>query len=299
MLFSGAGYPGGDVRLSVVIPAFNEGGYLDAALDSLQDQDFGGRYEVIVVDNDSTDDTADIARSYGARVLREPQRGVCAARQRGTAAASGEIVVSTDADTVHPRDWLSRLDAQFRARPDAVAVAGPCRYADPPWWAVVFPGFWFAAVAVVYAVLGRVFYVTATNLAFTRSGFPGYDTRLTQGGDEVDLLRRLRRRGRVVWDAANPVTTSSRRMDQGLLHTLFVSFGYYYALSYLLNRLSSRTVLGAAPAIRREQAAQVRRRRLRWRAALFAAGVALVALVWVRSDVGVSLGGLTQFLAWP
>ena len=284
-------------RFSVVVPAFNEGGYLAAALTSLHRQQVAGGVEVIVVDNASTDDTAAVAARHCARVVREPQRGVCAARQRGSVEARGEIVVSTDADTIHPPDWLARLDTQFRSHPSAVAVAGPCRYQDPPWWAAVFPRLWFAAIAVGYAVFGRIFYVTATNLAFRRDEFPGYDTQLTQGGDEVDFLRRLQRRGRVVWDGRNPVVTSSRRMDQGLLYTLVVSFGYYYLLSYVLNRLSSRTVLGAAPAIRRQHTGLVRRRRQRWRVALSVLVLAVVALAWARSGVPVGVDQLSQLLA--
>ena len=267
-------------RFSVVVPAYNEAGYLEAALRSLQEQQpVPGGYEVIVVDNNSTDDTAAVAARWGVRVVYEGQPGVCAARQRGSSVALGEIVVSTDADTVHPAGWLARLDATFGAHPDAVAVAGPCHYQDPPWWAAVFPPLWFAAVRLSYLCFGRIFYVTATNLAFRRDAFPGYDTTLTQGGDEVDFLQRLRRQGRVVWDARNPVLTSSRRMDQGLLYTLVVSFGYYYALSYVLNRLSSRTVLGAAPAIRRQHSGLVRRRRVRSRIALSA----LVGVAWACS----------------
>ena len=284
-------------RFSVVVPAYNEAGYVEAALRSLQQQQpVPGGHEVIVVDNNSTDDTADVAARWGARVVHESQPGVCAARQRGSSVARGEIVVSTDADTVHPADWLARLDATFRAQPDAVAVAGPCRYQDPPWWAAVFPPLWFAAVALSYLCFGRIFYVTATNLAFRRAAFPGYDTSLTQGGDEVDFLRRLRRRGRVVWDARNPVLTSSRRMDQGLLYTLVVSFGYYYALSYVLNRVSSRTVLGAAPAIRQQHIGLVRRRRMRWRIALSAVVVGLVGVAWVRSSAPVTVAGLSELL---
>ncbi len=267
------------LRMSVVIPAFNEADDLGATLTALSQQDFTGRFEVIVVDNNSTDDTATVAERYGARVVHEPHPGVCAARQTGTRAARGDIVVSTDADSVQPPGWLTRLDAQFRAHDDAVAVAGPCRYQDPPWWAAVFPPLWFAAVAAVHRVHGGVFYVTATNLAFRRSAFPGYDTALTLGGDEVDFLRRLRRRGPVVWDAENPVLTSSRRMEQGLVHTVVVSFGYYYAYSYLLTRLSLRRRMVPAPAIRRQDTALVRRRRTRWRVAslVLAAGVGLVA----------------------
>jgi len=265
-------------RFSVVIPAYNEAGYLEATLRSLQQQRFTGTYEVIVVDNNSTDDTAEIAARLGAMVLHEPQPGVCWARQSGTLAARGEIVASTDADTVHPPDWLSRLDESFRRHPDAIAVAGPCRYQDPLWWAVVFPRLWFAAIAVGARLTGRLFYLTATNVAFRRTSFPGYDTNLTQGGDEFDFLRRLQSRGRIVWDAYNPVLTSSRRMDQGLLHTLVVSYGYHYALSLWLNRWTSRSVLGPAPAIRRKHAHLVRRRRQNWQAGFITGVLAAVAL---------------------
>jgi len=266
-------------RFSVVVPAHNEVAVLGRTLSSLRAQDFPGPVEVVVVDNGSTDGTGDVARAAGVVVTEEPTRGVCAARQRGTELAVGQIVVSTDADTVHPPDWLSRIDAAFRDDPGLVAVAGPCHYEDAPGWAGVLSRVAFAAVAATHAATGRVGYVTATNVAFRRAGFPGYDTSLTQGGDEVDLLRRLKRQGRVQWDGANAVLTSSRRLDQGLAHTVVVSFGYYYAAGHLVNRVARRRVVGVAPAIRPEDADRVRqvRRRWRWAAAAGAAAVAAAA----------------------
>lgn len=264
-------------RFSVVVPAHNEEDVLGRTLGSLQAQDFPGSVEVVVVDNGSVDGTADLARAAGVRVAQEPTLGVCAARQRGTDLARGQIVVSTDADTVHPPDWLSRIDAAFRDDPDLVAVGGPCRYEDPPGWAAVLPRLGFGVVDAAHRLTGRVGYVTATNVAFRREGFPGYDTSLTQGGDEVDLLRRLRGQGRVTWDRANAVVTSSRRLDQGLAHTLFVSYGYYYAAGHVVNRLARRQVVGVAPPIRPGDAGQVRRVRQRWRWAL-GAGIAAVAV---------------------
>ena len=133
------------VRLSVVVPAFDEEAYLPATLASLARQHVPGGFEVLVVDNASTDGTAALAARHGARVVREETPGVCAARQRGTEEARGAIVVSTDADTVHPDGWLARLAAALRRRRRLVAVAGPCRYPDPPWWARIFPPLWFAA----------------------------------------------------------------------------------------------------------------------------------------------------------
>ena len=239
------------MRFSVVVPAYNEAASLPAAMASLCRQEVdGAQFEIIVVDNGSDDDTAEIARSYGARVVAEPRRGVCDARQAGVDAALGEFVVSTDADTTHPSDWLRRIDAVLRDRPDAVAIAGPCRYADPPWWGRVFPLVGFALVGLVARLCGRPSHLTATNVAFRRLGFPGYDTRLTQGGDEVDLLRRLRALGPVVWDAGNVVSTSPRRFRLGFLHTLVISYGYYYALSSVVNRIAGRRVIGVAPAVR-------------------------------------------------
>lgn len=251
-------------RFSVVVPAYDEADVLGVTLDSLLRQDFTDGYEVIVVDNASRDATADVARRAGVRVLHEPVSGVCAARQCGVAAAQGEIVVSTDADTVVPQDWLTRFEAQFRSHPEAAAVAGPCRYLDPPGWVAVLAPLSFAVVGGLHRLLGHVVYLTATNVAFYRSGFPGYDVSLTQGGDEVDLLRRLRGVGPVRWDRHNVVTTSSRRLDQGLAYTLVVSFSYYYALGLLVNRVAGRRVIGVIPPVRPCDRARVRARRRRW-----------------------------------
>ncbi len=245
-------------RFSIVVPAFNEVRFLPATLKSLQQQDFRGEFEIIVVDNNSTDGTAAIARSSGVKVLHESRPGVCAARQRGTEQARGEIVISTDADTRQPSDWLSRLDTRF-SDPDVVLVAGPCRYDHPTWWSTQYPKVLFGLVGLVYALTGRVFYVTATNSAFRRAEFGGYDLRQTQGGDEFGLLRALRGRGRMIWDAANVVTTSARRLQHGFLYSFFVTFIFYYLVGYVVNRISSRALFPTAPAFRGDARAAKRR----------------------------------------
>lgn len=240
----------GRPRFSVVIPAYNESEFLGSCLDSLQDQDFAGPYEIIVVDNNCTDDTAELARSRGVTVVREPKAGVCPARQSGTTAASGEIVISTDADTVFSRDWLSRIDQAFLDDPRRVAVAGPCRFVDPPWWGRVYTCVLFSVVSLVARTTGRILYVTATNIAFRKSEWTGYDIEATQGGDEIGLLRSLRSRGPVAFVRANPTFTSSRRLHRGLAYNILVTCLYYYLLGYALNRLTGRQVVGMAPAFR-------------------------------------------------
>lgn len=276
-------------RFSVVVPALNEERYLADCLRSLAAQDFAGDVEVVVVDNNSTDRTAEIARSFGAVVVHEGRPGVCWARQCGTALARGEVVVSTDADTTFDPGWLTRIDETLQRHPSCVAVGGPCSFTGPaPFWATVYPRVLFGAVALWHRLTGRVLYVTATNLAFRREAWPGYDTRMTQGGDEVDLLRRLQRRGPVAFDRHNPTFTSSRRLQQGLAYNLVVTFFVYYLLAYWLNRLTRRPVLGTAPAFRRDGRSSSLSSRI-GRFALVAAGV-VVAVVMFRT--GIYLVGL-------
>jgi len=249
-------------RFSVVIPCYNEEAYLAEAIRSLHQQEFAGAYEIVVVDNNSTDATAEIARSLGVRVETEAVPGVCNARQTGTEASSGEIVISTDADTTHPPDWLAKIDRNFRAGDDVVAVVGPCRYKDGPHWGRGFARALFGAVGLVYAATGRTYYVTATNIAFRRDRWSGYDLRLTQGGDELDVLRRLRAEGTVVYDKSNPTFTSGRRFTRGLAYNLFVSLFVFYLSAYFINHLFGRRVLGNAPAYRDSRAAPSRRFRV-------------------------------------
>src|SRR5258706_172410 len=93
-------------RFSIVVPCYNEAGFIADTLNSLRDQTFTGSYEVIAVDNTCTDEPADIARALGVRVVRENNPGVCWARQKGTEESAGEIVISADADTLYAPDWL-------------------------------------------------------------------------------------------------------------------------------------------------------------------------------------------------
>src|SRR5260370_7659718 len=100
--------------ISVVIPAFNEEGYLGETLASLNRakaflQGEGLAAEIIVVDNDSNDSTADIARALSATVARERQHNVAKVRNSGAKLSNGDVLVFVDADTVVPEKLLSRI----------------------------------------------------------------------------------------------------------------------------------------------------------------------------------------------
>lgn len=288
------------VEFSIVVPAYNEARYLAASLRSLQTQDFTGRYEIIVVDNNSTDETAEVAAACGVEVVSETTQGVCAARQRGAEVSRGDVIISTDADTLYPSDWLRRVSDGFAGDPRTVAVAGPCRYETSTWWPRAYTTVLFGLVHRISALTGVVLYVSATNLAFRRSAFPGYNLHLTQGGDELDLLRRLRHRGRVVWDHRNVVGTSARRFRHGLLYSVVVCGLIYYILGYVVNRISARRTIGMAPAFRQAPEDEGKRPRRRLRRAVWASiGVALVGLGMAFGVGSFAFAALVRFWAAP
>lgn len=115
-------------KVSVVIPAYNEEKHLGACLLSLKRQTIPPD-EVIVVDNNSTDQTAHIARSYGARLIHESVQGISAARNTGFDAATGDIIARTDADTIVHYDWIERIHLHFGT--GTQACTGACYYDIP------------------------------------------------------------------------------------------------------------------------------------------------------------------------
>lgn len=101
------------MNVSVVIPAYNEASRLRACLDALASQT-SKPFEIIVVDNNSADNTVDVAASYRhVRMIAEPQQGRVFARNAGFRAARGDIIARIDADTVVPEDWIAHIQAYY------------------------------------------------------------------------------------------------------------------------------------------------------------------------------------------
>lgn len=96
---------------SIIVPFLNESNYIERCAISLLEQDFDkNEYEIIFVDNGSTDGSADTLRKFQRIILlREEKKGSCAARNRGLSIAKGDIIAFTDADCILCRDWLSRI----------------------------------------------------------------------------------------------------------------------------------------------------------------------------------------------
>jgi glycosyltransferase involved in cell wall biosynthesis len=100
--------------VSVIVPVLNGAHTIEACIAGLLAVDYPvDRREILIVDNGSTDRTAEVVRPHPVRYLREPTRGAAAARNRGVAASSGCVLAFTDADCRATRGWLSELVAGF------------------------------------------------------------------------------------------------------------------------------------------------------------------------------------------
>jgi glycosyltransferase involved in cell wall biosynthesis len=117
------------VSISVVIPCYNDARFLAHALAALAAQTRLAD-EVIVVDNASTDASANVARAAGARLVSEPLHGIWPAAAAGYDAASGDLIARIDADSVPPTDWLAQIEAEFLRSPELDVLTGPGRFYD-------------------------------------------------------------------------------------------------------------------------------------------------------------------------
>jgi cellulose synthase/poly-beta-1,6-N-acetylglucosamine synthase-like glycosyltransferase len=193
-------------RVSVVVCAYNAERTMDACLASLRRLNYPD-YEVIVVNDGSTDRTLEISERHrtayaadpsGPRlvIISQENRGLSVARNVGAHAATGEIVAYTDSDCVPDFDWLAFLVYKF-VRSGFVAVGGPN---FPPPEPHLVP----AAVAVspggpTHVLLNDEVaeHIPGCNMAFTTKALlevGGFDPLYTAAGDDVDLCWRLQNR---------------------------------------------------------------------------------------------------------
>jgi glycosyltransferase involved in cell wall biosynthesis len=154
-------------------------------------------YEVIVVDDGSTDGTAAIAREYGFHLLSTEHQGLSSARNTGMQFATGEIIAYIDDDAYPDRHWLTYFASVFQ-HTDHVGVGGPnlALEGDSP----IDEGVANTPGGSVHALITdrKAAYIPGCNMAFrkvTLQSIGGFDPRFRTAGDDVDVCWRLRQRG--------------------------------------------------------------------------------------------------------
>jgi GT2 family glycosyltransferase len=187
------GTDNGAARISIIIPAFNEAHDLPALLDSLAPIRNDEAFEIIVADNGSTDATAEIARSLGARVISIARSPVGAGRNAGAKAARGELLAFLDGDILVTPQWLDEIRAVANRTGDSTITGDVYDIAAQPSW---IERHWFGAI---YA-RGAQRYLNGGNLVISRTDFArvgGFNEQMISGED-VDFCVRAAAVGIVV-----------------------------------------------------------------------------------------------------
>ena len=213
------------MKVSLVIPAHNEEAFIGGCLDAVLANAAGKFHEIVVVDNASSDRTAEIAATRpGVRVVLEPDKGLTKARQRGYLETTGEFVAYIDADTRMPPGWFERAERTFAARPEAVSLSGPPRYWDATrLQRAVLSSVWWSTAPVAYRMVGYMLY--GAHFVVRRSALDriaGFDRDVEFYGEDTDLARRLSPHGRVLFDMRFVIGSSARRfIKEGIVRTNF------------------------------------------------------------------------------
>lgn len=189
----------GDVLVSIIIPTFNGAKRIRPCLESLLRQSDGGRrVEILVVDDGSKDNTADVVKSYsGVRLLSQENAGPAAARNHGAREARGDLILFTDDDCEPAPHWLDAMLAPF-SDPEVVGVKGAYRTRQKP----LVARFVQAEYEDRYRLMARIRdidFIDTYSAGFRRAHFlemGGYDTDFPVAcAEDIELSYRMSAKG--------------------------------------------------------------------------------------------------------
>ncbi|OGF24651.1 glycosyl transferase family 2 [Candidatus Falkowbacteria bacterium RIFCSPLOWO2_12_FULL_45_13] len=226
------------MKLSMVIPAYNEEELIGDCLNSILLEISGKNYdlEVIVVNNASTDKTREIIASFPkVRLVDEPYKGLVRARRAGFLDSSGELVANIDADTRMTEGWFDKVFEEFSKNPKLVGLSGPFIYYDLSKQARAGVRLFYYLGFIIYLFNRYIFGVGSMlqggNFVIKRTALEaigGFNNEFDFWGEDTDLARRLVKVGDVKFTFDLPIYASGRRLEkEGIART-----GWRYALNY-------------------------------------------------------------------
>jgi len=226
------------MKLSFVIPAYNEEKYISQCLQSIFNELEGKLYdvEIIVVNNSSTDKTKEIASAFsGVTVVDEAQKGLVNARKAGFAVATGDLIANIDADTILTHEWIEKVLDKFKYNSDIVAFSGPFIYYDMPLRINVLVRLFYYFGYITYLFNSHFLHVSSMlqggNFVFRRAAFEkigGYNDKFVFYGEDTDVAKRLSKVGKVIFSFKLPIYASGRRLrKEGILKA-----GFKYSINY-------------------------------------------------------------------
>jgi glycosyltransferase involved in cell wall biosynthesis len=226
------------IGISFVIPCWNEEAHVSDCIRSIIDNvPLDVVCEVIVVDNNCTDRTVEIARSLGAQIVAEPTKGVVHARQRGFRESRYDLIANIDADTQITADWVRAALAAIE--PDHVAaVTGPLIYHDASKTLQVLTRWYYHAARLSIGIVGS--FLQGGNCMIKKKYLEiadGYDTSIPFYGEDTMTAKRLGKHGDIIFSMDIIALSSARRLQrQGVIDTT-----WKYLINYLSVNLLGRS----------------------------------------------------------
>jgi len=232
------------MKLSFIIPAYNEEDLIGKCLDSVLKQVAGRleEIEIIVVNNASADRTKEVALSFpGVIVVDEPKKSITHARHAGFLASSGDIIANIDADTMLTPGWIDKVLKAFSNNPNLVALSGPHIFYDLSRALNLGVRLFYSVGFAIYLINRFVFQVGSMvqggNFVVKRSALEkigGYNPEFDFWGEDSDLARRLHPIGDVKFTFNLPIYASGRRIAaEGKLTTAWrYSINYFWTIFF-------------------------------------------------------------------
>jgi glycosyltransferase involved in cell wall biosynthesis len=239
------------MKLSFVVPAYNEEDYIGDCLESILRETKGKKcdFEIIVVNNASTDNTKKIALSFkGVKVIDEPRKGLVRARTRGYKASTGDLVANIDSDTRLTKGWVDTVVNEFTKNKKLAGLSGPFIYYDlTKKMKILVRTFYYYTYAIyLFSALiirtGSV--LQGGNYVFKRTAFDragGFNEDYDFYGEDADVSRRLFKQGPIKWTFMLPIFASGRRLAKEGPTTTCFRYTLNYFWTYFFKKPFTKT----------------------------------------------------------
>ena len=220
--------------ISFVIPCYNEEKYIRNCIRSIvREASSLPHYEIIVVDNNCTDQTVLIAMQEGVTVVSERQKGVVFARQKGYETAQYSLIANIDADSRLCEGWVKTALLQI-ADPNIVAVTGPLVYDDVSRSLTISTKIYYYLAWFSNSFIGV--FLQGGNALIKKSALDatnGYDTSIAFYGEDTMTAKRIEPFGKIKFSMKLKLYSSPRRLkDQGVISTTWLYLKNYFSVTF-------------------------------------------------------------------
>jgi glycosyltransferase involved in cell wall biosynthesis len=215
------------MKISLVIPVYNEEKYLQACLDSIMQQEVMPD-EIIIVNNNSTDNTLNIAKKYPVKIIHEKTQGITPTRNKGFNQAQFDVIARTDADSIVPKDWIKKIKTHFEKDQLLMGLSGRAYFLSGALKknAPYYPPKAFLQTA---KKLFKHDFMFGPNMALKKTAWEKIKNDIclddTEVHEDIDLAIHLAKVGKIKFDSKLGVHSSARRAKK---LASYVEYPYRY-----------------------------------------------------------------------